>query len=350
MGSEQDFAFVAPGATGYQIDHPAAAHCQILDREMGLIDLAGRTKIAICGFASSSRGRIPFDDPAWIIAGLNQLYRHIPRADVWYDIHGYWEEDNVPGTDHPRWIRECGIPVYMAEPYRDSPTTVRYPIERLIAKHGLDYFTSTVSFMIAWALECIDRAVEARASIGLASHGEYTAWSVHQHVRSLYAEYAVGIFGIDLIVGTEYDWQKACVEFWLGELESRGIAVYIPPESALLKHQYRYGYEREPNTGLVKLSELKQRYAELDETKKNLFAKMHGLQGGLETLRAVKGSLNGESPEPLIQKERELEPILQRTIAELQTYDGAQQECAHMATVLELRLRGGQIPLLEKGA
>ena len=111
MSSNLEFANQAPGSSGYNAQHQHAAHLNIIDQEKGLVDIGDRRKIAICGFASSSRHLIPVDDPSWIIAGLNQLYRHMPRADVWYDIHLNWEQDNVEGTDHEGWIKSCGIPV-----------------------------------------------------------------------------------------------------------------------------------------------------------------------------------------------------------------------------------------------
>lgn len=345
MPSNVDFANAAPGVEGFNRDHPAAAHCQILNRETGEIDLMGRKKFAICGFASSSRHHIPFDNPSFLILGLNQIYRHFPRVDVHFDIHTYWDEFNVEGTDHPKWIRECGIPVFMSDLYAASPTSVRYPVERLIAKHGIDYFTSTVAFMLAWAIDCIDREVAERARVGIVSHGEQTLGSVAQDIRNLYAEYELGIFGIDMIVGTEYEVQKACVEFWMGVAEGRGIKFSVPPECALLKQQYRYGYEREPGTGLLKMSELMSRKSELEKIKAQLIERMHSLQGALQTLQAVKATLNGQTPEPLDAKIAELTPILEKTVAELQTYDGAFQECQHVLTVLELRVRGGVIPL-----
>lgn len=306
MSSNVDFALAAPGETGVQPDHPAAAHVAIVDRDRAILDLKGRKRIAICGFASSSRGRIPFADPEWLIVGLNQLYRHIPRADVWFDIHRTWAEDNVAGTDHPRWIRECGIPVFMLEPYAEGPTTLRYPVELYIQKHGLDYFTSTVAFMLAWAIDQIDQSVERMAAAQLAvrqtnGHEPATLAEALALARSLYAEHQIGIFGIDMIVGTEYEVQKACVEFWLGIAEGRGIQVYIPPEAALLKQAYRYGYEKEPPVGLVALSE-----------KRNYLG--------------------------VIQQRKD------KLMAELQTLDGAFQAIMHDVQVTELRSRGGQIP------
>ena len=338
MSSNQEFANQAPGATGYDPQHPAAAHCTVVDADAGLVDLQGRKKIAICGFASSTRHYFPVDNPEWIIVTLNQLYRHTPRSDVHFDIHSYWEQDNVEGTDHPKWIRECGIPVFMANRYADSPTSVRYPIERLIAKYGLDYFTSTVSFELAWAIDYIEQQVATRAlEMQVTPAG----------LRALYAEYTIGVYGIDLIVGTEYEVQKACVEFWLGVATALGITCHIPPECALLKQMYRYGYQREADTGLMKLSELSERHAEIERTKQTLFKKMHEHNGALGLLKDLKTKLNGDSGPILDAQIGALVPELEKTVAELQTYDGAQQESAHVRAVLELRVRGGQIPLCQ---
>jgi len=341
LSSNIDFANQAPGAEGFNPNHPAAAHCKIINRETGDIDLMGRKRIAVVGFASATRHYVPTDDPAWIICGLNQLYRHLSRIDVHFDIHSYWEQDNVAGTDHPKWIRECGVPVFMADLYAESPTSVRFPIERLIAKNSLDYFTSTVAFELAWAIDYIDRDVEKHiAALEAENHAVTLAG-----VKALYDQYTIGIYGIDLIVGTEYDWQKACVEFWIGQGSARGINFHIPIESALLKQMYRYGYEREPGTGLLKLSDLARRADEISHIKDRLFVQMHQLNGRMATLTEIKTAIGGEPPEVVETELKKTHGLLERTVAELQTYDGALQECAHTKTVLELRSRGGQIPL-----
>ena len=330
MSSNVDFANQAPGAEGYNEQHPLAAHLKIVDRKNGLVDIGDRKKIAICGFASSSRHLIPTDDPEWIIAGLNQLYRHMPRADVWYDIHLNWEDDNVDGTDHEGWIKGCNIPVFMSSPPKGLPTSVRYPVERLIEKHGIDYFTSTVSFMLAWAIDCIDIKVAD---------------------GNAYSDYSIGVFGIDLIVGTEYEVQKACVEYWLGIAEGRGINIVLPPQSALLKQAYRYGYEKAPETGIIGMVEIQKRVEELKATKEKLVPIMHGLNG-IQTLRELKAKSveAGQSKtvgELIDIGISEANVKLEQAVAQVQTYDGAYQECIHHVNVMELRVRGGVVPLLQ---
>ena len=306
MSSEKTFAEQAPGAVGVDRDHPAERghRFEIIDAEAGIIKEfpEPRKKIAICGFAASSRMLAPFDDPTWTVFGLNQLYRHCPRASMWADIHANWREDNVEGTDHPKWLAECGIPVYMTRVEPSIPTSIRYPIERVIDRvAGTDYFTSTVAFMLGLAIMEIDEQVERELN------GHPMPERFHEGRRLIAETYAtreIGIFGIDLIVGTEYDFQKACVEFLLGLAQARGITIRIPAQCALLKQQWRYGYETEPKQGPLKIAELQKRSSAL-------------------------------------QAER------QQTIAKLQTLDGALQENGYWEQVASLRLRGGIVKLNE---
>lgn len=241
--------------------HPAHGHVHILDAQDGRVDeftpdLQRRTKVALVGFAQSSRQLAPYDDPEYAIWGLNQLYRFIPRATRWFEIHENWHEHVVEGTDHFGWLREAPIPTYMTECVPGIPNSVRYPLERVLAltNHqghtvGLDYFTSTVAYMIGLAL------VEG-----------------YQHID---------IYGVDLIAREEYRQQKPCLEYWIGVASGMGVEVGIPVQSALLKQSHRYGYEREPRS-LVQLSELDRRVGELKERRHRLQIELAGVDGALK--------------------------------------------------------------------
>jgi|TARA_Y100000310_G_scaffold85390_1_gene82251 hypothetical protein len=252
MSSNTDIRFVAPGAEGYNYNHPAAAHPVVLDAEKGIVQtVPSRKKVAIVGFASSTLRYAPFTDPTYECWGVNQLYRHVPRLDRHFDMHRNWREGNVEGTDHPAWIKQCGIPVYMVGTEKGYPNTVRYPLERVMenVSGGVDYFTSTVAFMIALA---IDEGFDT-----------------------------IGVFGIDLIVGTEYDYQKSCVEFLLGIAHGRGINLNIPIQAALLKSTWRYGYEKEPDWG-VRPSSIKKWIDEQNSTRQELVHKLYALDGAIQ--------------------------------------------------------------------
>jgi hypothetical protein len=270
-------------ADGYQHGHACAAHVNIVDAQDAIINCGEtpRRKIAVCGFASSSRNLIPINDPTWEIWGMNQLYRHIPRGDRWFDIHWNWDKEVVPGTDYRGWLATCGIPVYMIETQPDLPTSVKYPLQRLIAAAG-DYFTSTVAFMVALAVDEIDRHVmaqlvtEARVSVETG-----VPMDLIQRQRELYGAHTIGLFGIDLVVEEEYFHQKPCAEFWCGIAVGRGIEVYIPPQSALCKQAYRYGYEPEPQT-VIRPSELNDHHKKLTEQRDQLIKELYLHDGALQ--------------------------------------------------------------------
>jgi len=172
-------------------------------------------KVAIVGFAES-RKKAPYDDKEFEIWALNDMYNVIPRADRWFELHNRAlvevcrARDN--GAAHIEWLKDCKIPVYMQKHYDDIPNSVEYPIEEYIKKYR-DYYTNTVSYMLCMAID------------------------------EGYNE--IHVYGVDMAQNTEYSEQRPSVEYWIGYAEGRGIKVYIPPESDLLKQSYRYGYEND---------------------------------------------------------------------------------------------------------
>jgi hypothetical protein len=273
---------------GFQHDHEHAAHLRVLDHDRGVVAPAEgaqpRRKIAVCGFASSSRHLMPVNDPTWEIWGMNQLYRHIPRADRWFDIHWNWDTEVVPGTDYRGWLATCGIPFYMMKRDPNIPTAVTYPVDRMIEMAG-DYFTSTVAFMVALAIHEIDLQVEAELAV-LGDEAEkagrkLSPLEVMQLATDAYGRRTIGLFGIDLVVDEEYAWQKPCAEFWVGLAVGRGIEVYIPPQSAVCKQQFRYGYEKEPDT-VIRLSEVEGHHKTLMEKREAILKELYMYDGALQ--------------------------------------------------------------------
>lgn len=325
---------------GYDPNHPCRGRSEIIDADRGIVmnygpDGEPRKKIAICGFASSSRWAVPVDDPDWDIWLLNQLGRHVRRGDRTFDIHRAWNAELVPGTegDGPEsyrgFFRACGIPVFLIEREPDIQTSVRFPIERLIEKFGVDYFTSTIAFMTALAIDEIDAAVEQRMRQA-PPNGLASAWDVHELARSIYNEYTIGIFGVDLVVGDEYFWQKACAEFWIGTALSRNIEVMLPPQSALCKQQFRYGYESEPPT-IIKPNEIAKHKAEMTTQRDEGLKKLYMLEGVLQAV--------AEPPADANAVRRERDEHLKRMLM----IEGVIEADTHWADLLELRLRGADV-------
>lgn len=319
MSSHKDFAVVPEGVEGVDLAHPLRSGARVLDGEAGIVERR-REKLAIVGYATSSRDMAPFNDPEWEIVGLNQLYRFIPRADFWCDIHENWNEENVEGTDHEAWLRDCGMPILMFATQPQLPTSVKFPLHDIIAKHGIDYFTSTISYLIAWG--------------------------IYQGYKTL------GLFGIDLIVGTEYEVQKACAEAWLLYAHGRDIQIVLPPNCALLKHTHRYGYEREPAAHPIRLSDYGTRIERLTKERDSHLARLHALDGAIHEAIAAAGLFGVSTAESAVvvfdeskraEREKWLRQQHQETVATLATIDGALQESIHWKELATLRSRGADV-------
>ena len=260
-------------------DHPAAVHPPLVvpsgAASVGRVGPSGRKKVAVVGFSGATKDLAPYHDPEYEIWGLNQLYRHIPRADRWFDIHANYDEHVVEGTDHCAWIRNAPIPVYMNAVHPHYPSSVRFPIEATMDYFGqggrLDYYTSTVAYMLA-----------------LAIMEEFEV---------------IGVYGIDLIAKQEYMDQKPCTEFYLGWAMAKGVRLEIPPESALMKQHFRYGYTVPP-TQIIPQKDFIDRRIRLVDKKEQL-------------------------------------------LTQAALLDGAAQEAAYWANVYQLRERGGHINVKE---
>jgi len=237
-------------------NHPAAGIVHIKDAENGVVEefmpdgITKRKKVAIVGFASSSMNDAPFHDPEYSVWAMNQLYRFIPRMDRHFEMHSNFMDAVVEGTDYDEFLKTCPVPTYMIENHPEYPNAVKFPIDRMVDAFG-DYFTSSVAFMLALAIE------EGFTRIDL--------------------------FGIDLIVGVEYQVQKSCVEYLLGVAMGKNIEVGVPLASALLKGA-RYGYKKDIQ-GFLSEEDLINRKCQLENMKDAAIAKVHHLEGAIEDLK-----------------------------------------------------------------
>jgi hypothetical protein len=243
------------GNKGVDWDHPALGVVRVKDAEKGLVEefmpdgVTKRTKVALVGFASTSIGDAPWDDPTYALWGMNQLYRHIPRLTRHFEMHSNYMDAVVEGTDYEEFLKTCPIPSYMVEHHPEFPNSVKFPIDRMVEQFG-DYFTSTVAFMLALA---IDEGFER-----------------------------IDLFGIDLVVGVEYQVQKSCVEYLIGVAMGKGIEVGIPLASALLKGK-RYGYLHE-NSGVLSEEDLINRKQTLINMKAEAIGRVHHFEGAIADL------------------------------------------------------------------
>ena len=132
------------------------------------------------------------------------------RADRWFEIHPPTEDIQDPHDMH--WLRECPLPIYTTEPFPDNPNAVVFPVDRLASAYK-DYFSCTFAYQIALA---IDEGFQE-----------------------------IAVHGLELIYGTQREAtvERACVDWWLGYAQGRGIKVTIPADDMVTKHWARYGFD-----------------------------------------------------------------------------------------------------------
>lgn len=150
----------------------------------------------------------PCDELTWGVTLIN-LKREV---DLVIDMNVYedgrWGElERLGAIESREKAVSCGTP------YVDLNT---YPVDEIVKFFGTDYFSNTVDYAIALAI--------------------YKGFT------------EIGLYGINMLKGSEYSYQKAGVEFWIGQAMGRGIKVINhSPISTILKTKTgkMYGYDRE---------------------------------------------------------------------------------------------------------
>lgn len=244
-------------------------------------------KIGILGTAFSYR-KAPFDDPSWEFWACNN--GEPPRWDRWFQLHGGAIIDSFPG--YRDWLAAQIKPVYMQTTCASVPNATAYPLDAMKAKYGDWFFTSTISFMLALAIE--EGAEE------------------------------IGLWGVDLAHASEYAYQKPGARFFLQIARMQGIKVTMPPECEVAAPGRLYGYEPDSwikTKSAARMEELMARVAENDGRRQAVWLEKAMLRGRELNLTPEQA---GARLAELTAQEAEIE----RTALLL---DGAVQNMQHIA-------------------
>lgn len=180
-----------------------------------------KRKIAIVGWAGTSRDLAPWTDDSWekwVLNTMAQRESYAANCSRVFQLHSKADiqRDQTDEPDHWKFLTEnTTIPVYMHEHIAESwiadgmGNVVAFPTRALLDKFP-NYFTNTVSWMIALA--------------------------IHEGAD------VIGLWGVDMAHAiSEYGEQRPSCEYYLGLAQGRGIEVFIAPESDLLKTPGQYG-------------------------------------------------------------------------------------------------------------
>jgi len=202
---------------------------------MAIVEL--KKKVCILGTASSSVNEAPLDDDSfefWALAWRKDLQKYTRL----FDLHPFTDErfarKKIP-PDYINHLSSLNCPIYLQKTHPEIPSSIPYPLNQVIETFGpkLDlyssgiYFASSVAYMICLAL--LEKFEE------------------------------IHFYGVDLIDGGEYAYQRPNTEYYIGLARGLGVKIFIPEKSALCKFSHVYGYEQKPDVGLINSGMLAER-------------------------------------------------------------------------------------------
>jgi len=263
------------------------------------MSLGKAKKIAIIGSAPSSIHLGPYADPEWEIWGCSPgVFGNAPRTNVWFELHKFYPANpgrsGAAGTAphfspeytaflesyHARFIGPVMMSllddteqnrIYSKNIINRIPGAVPYPYKEMIEKHGEYFWTSTVSWMLALA---IDKKPEA-----------------------------IGLWGVDMASTEEYAYQRPACQHFISLAASQGIEIVLPPESDLMQPPFKYGLD-EFNPRTIKIRARKREFAmRLQNIDASIAAQTQErtfLQGAMDDAKYMEQSWAGEgSPDPI---------------------------------------------------
>ena len=160
-------------------------------RKIALVG-GGNTKI-LCPYGKE-------DLEIWAIAAR----KNHSGCDRLFEIH----RQEIYGNGMEGLINST-CPVYMQSKDDRIPQSIEYPVTEMREKFG-NHFSSSAAYMFALAL--------------------------HEGVDELY------LYGLEMVVGSEYEEQRPDIFYFLGLAEGMGVKVHIPKESLLIPADRLYGY------------------------------------------------------------------------------------------------------------
>jgi hypothetical protein len=257
---------------------------------LAIYEAERRSKICIVGFADSKR-HAPWQDTSWSFWGVNDLYAHVPRVDVIFEIHHTMNMGNRRNPDHEKVLAGGGkrgtgfeigaplTPIFVQTARPEWPTSISFPRDKVMEELGSDYFTNSVSWMIALA---ILELTEIKKVNG-------------RDQRVAKPGTALSVCGVSMAADSEYVQQRPNVEYWVGRAESLGIEVYVPDDAHILKAATLYGYDTSSPLR-VRLQadkvQMQEQTIQLMQKQGQLQSELQMVQSQLEHIRGMKSYID----------------------------------------------------------
>ena len=179
----------------------------------------------------------------------------LPRSDAFFELHAMDTMARDPElTLFLAWCRKHPK-LYLQKVDEYFPNAIAYPKDEMVAKYGPYFFTSSLSYMFAMALE-----------------------QKPTHI---------GLWGVDMTANEEYGYQRPGCQYFIQKARDLGVKVIVPVESDICAPAPQYAY-RESNPMYRKLfvrkQELLTRYHKKIAEKNAAHEEATAIAGALEDI------------------------------------------------------------------
>lgn len=184
--------------------------------------------VCIIGFAPSW-SEAPFNQYETVdIWGINELYGYIlqekieTKFKIWFETHDINKSPSKQNKMHQQFLENCKIPLVTLQHWDKYPTSMPYP---------RDYVKGF--FNKGFIME--------DGGAGFSDYSNQISWLISLAICMGYEK--ILVYGVDMAQDSEYAFQRASCQFFLGYALGSGIQIKIPATSQLLKGGCDYGFE-----------------------------------------------------------------------------------------------------------
>lgn len=211
---------------------------------------------------------LPHLNEQWLIWACSPgAYGRVERCDAYFELHRWEPGKPWFSPEYVQFLREFKGPVYTGGVVPELPTHEVFPIQAIEAEFSSYFLTSSLSMMFALAIYKLEEYDKVMAAAGEPKE-----------------KHTIGMWGVDMAASEEYGYQRAGCQFFILEALRRGIEVYVPPESDLLRPMPVYGM-CEWDHNWIKATA---RMQELQVHEQNHIAQMQAAQRSLAFFQGAK--------------------------------------------------------------
>ena len=250
-------------------------------------------KIALLGSAPSSCGLAPFrntDYAKWVQGKQESMFRahgqvpgdfeiwgcspsawaQCPRATRWFEVHRWEPGKEWFSPEYCQFLADFPAgKLYTGARIPEIPHATVYPIDRIEEKFSSYFLNSSLSLMLALAIDTIEVIREARRQYESQTDkpmGE-RSYQLPAHIDAAEitkpdSDDIIGMWGVDMAATEEYSYQRPGCQFFILEAMRRGIKIFLPMESDLMRPMPVYG-----------ISEWDHNYIKMTQNARSLSAK-----------------------------------------------------------------------------